>query len=57
MGRPSSIPQGRLIAGCPVTLNGQVLRVGSQLRRVISCGVAPLPGIGRLLDRPAAGAQ
>jgi hypothetical protein len=29
-----------------VTLNGQVLRVGSQLRRVISCGVASLAGIG-----------
>src|SRR6516164_9389136 len=30
----------------PVTLNGHVLRVGSQLRCVISCGVASLPGIG-----------
>jgi hypothetical protein len=40
------IPHGTPIAGCPVTLNGQVLRVGSQLRRVISCGVATLPGIG-----------
>src|SRR5262249_61620878 len=41
-----SMPHGMLIAGCPVTLNGQVLRVPSQLLRVISCGVAPLPGKG-----------
>ena len=34
------MPQGMLIAGWPVTLNGQVLRVASQLRRVISCGAA-----------------
>jgi len=46
IGRPSAIPHGRLMAGRPVTLKGQVLRVGSQLRRVISCGVAFLAGIG-----------
>ena len=40
------MPQGMLIAGWPVTLNGQVLRVPSQLRRVISCGLAPGAGIG-----------
>ena len=34
------------MAGWPVTLNGQVLPVASQLRRVISCGVAPFGGIG-----------
>ena len=40
------MPHGMLMAGWPVTLNGHVLRVGSQLRRVISCGDAPLRGIG-----------
>ena len=40
------MPQGMLIAGWPVALNGQVLRVASQLRRVTSCGEAFLPGIG-----------
>jgi hypothetical protein len=36
IGRLSDIPHGMLIAGWPVTLNGQVLRVASQLRRVTS---------------------
>jgi len=46
IGRPSLLPQGRLIAGWPVTLIGQVLRVASQLRRVTSCGGEPGGAMG-----------